>query len=320
MPSIGERALGWEGTWIKRAGAAGVIGSLLGLFGFVLLQATINGSTNFEGLREAHGASGVLLAGASSGLGYFLLIGPLYLLFKAALRRSPKMRAQLVGIVILGPLLLGVSAILLAVGTGQAADKYVTGSPESTLTAKEAAKECREERQDKGKSFGEDFEGTAGQSPMQACESQKHEEDKASNAIKDTALITIGTFAGLAGALALVIALFYTGLWSLRTGLLSRFWGSLGMAVGIAVLIGFTPLGFLWFFYLGLLFIGILPGGLPPAWAAGEAVPWPTPGDKAAKELEGEPDGVAEDEQLPPGPSEDEPRSADRPRKRKQRD
>ena len=34
------------------------------------------------------------------------------------------------------------------------------------------------------------------------------------------------------------------------------------------------------------LAIGKLPGGRPPAWAAGEAIPWPTPGEKAAAEMQ----------------------------------
>jgi hypothetical protein len=58
------------------------------------------------------------------------------------------------------------------------------------------------------------------------------------------------------------------------------------MALGIAVLIGFVILALVWFLYLGLLFLGKLPNGRPPAWEAGEAVPWPTPGEKAAAELE----------------------------------
>ena len=75
----------------------------------------------------------------------------------------------------------------------------------------------------------------------------------------------------------------------MRTGFLSRFWGSLGMVAGIAFLLGPLFLVTLVFFvYFGLLALGIVPGGRPPAWEAGEAVPWPTPGEKAAEELEPE--------------------------------
>ena len=67
----------------------------------------------------------------------------------------------------------------------------------------------------------------------------------------------------------------------MRVGLLTRFWGSLGMALGVAALLLLVQFTMIWFIYFGLLLLGRLPGGRPPAWAAGEAVPWPTPGEKA---------------------------------------
>jgi hypothetical protein len=313
--------LAWEDLWIRRVGVAALVGSLLALLGFVLLQSSIGGDANFEGLREAHDSSTqISLSGLATGIGYILLAAPLFFLFKAVQQRSPRVRNQLIGLAILGPLLLGVSGALLAAGTQQAANTYLDGNP--TLTSqevKETAKECNEERKENGaKQFAEDFESSAGAKATQACLAKKGEEAKASNAITDSGLITLGQFTGLAGGLTLVIALFYTGLWSMRTGLLSRFWGSLGMAVGVAALIGLTPLALLWFFYLGLLLVGILPGGRPPAWAAGEAIPWPTPGQKIAADLDpGEDEPLGPDQPEADGPP-DAPR--DPPRKRKQRD
>jgi hypothetical protein len=72
----------------------------------------------------------------------------------------------------------------------------------------------------------------------------------------------------------------------MRVGLLSRFWGSLGMALGVAALLLLVQFCLIFFIYFGLLLVGKLPGGRPPAWAAGEAVPWPSPGQRMAKELE----------------------------------
>jgi hypothetical protein len=80
---------------------------------------------------------------------------------------------------------------------------------------------------------------------------------------------------------------------ALRAGLLSRFFGTLGMALGVSLVI--LPqaqiLIAMWFGYLALLFVGRVPGGRPPAWDAGEAIPWPRPG---------------EDESAAPGPAPDE--------------
>ena len=84
------------------------------------------------------------------------------------------------------------------------------------------------------------------------------------------------------------MALVYSCLWAMRFGLLSRFWGSLGMALGVAALLLLVQFCLIFFIYFGLLLVGKLPGGRPPAWAAGEAVPWPTPGERMAKEIETE--------------------------------
>ena len=83
-----------------------------------------------------------------------------------------------------------------------------------------------------------------------------------------------------------MIALVYSCLWGMRTGLLTRFWGALGMALGVGTLLGLLPFLLIWLVYFAFLVLGLVPGGRPPAWAAGEAIPWPTPGEKAAGELE----------------------------------
>jgi hypothetical protein len=322
-----------ERSWSTRAGLAGIFGALIAFAGFLVLQTSLSSGTNFESLVEAHEkASSVWIAGSLTGLGYLLLAPPLLFLFRAAQGRSERVKNQFVGLVLAGPILLGVSGLGLAGGTQQAANTYLEGAAKSTLTPKEAAKECKEEAQEKGqKEFAEEFEPEGGRSSAAVCLRQKRDEDFASNSIKESSLVKISQFVGLAGGLALVVALLYTCLWSMRTGLLSRFWGSLGMAVGIAALIGLTPLALLWFLYLGVLLVGRIPGGRPPAWAAGEAIPWPTPGEAAAKQLEGaEPPEGEEAQGIPEpdipqveeggGPGAADPGGAERPKKRKRRD
>ncbi len=303
------QTLARERNWIFRAGLASMAGAALALAGFFFLQSALSGSANFESLAEAHkNSSSVWAAGILTTIGYALLIAPMHFLFRAVQARSPQVKKQLIGVVVLGPLLLAVSGVVLSAGTQQAANTYLDGKAKLTLSPKEANEKCSAERKDKGaKSFAKDFPAAAGTTSLQACEEKKTEEDKASNAIRESSLIKIGQFSGLAGDLALLIGLMYTGLWSMRTGLLSRFWGSLGMAVGVAALIGFAPIVFIWFFYLGLVLIGKLPNGRPPAWAAGEAIPWPTAGQQVAKEIEPpEPDAIDVGEPDPsasPGPS-----------------
>jgi hypothetical protein len=87
----------------------------------------------------------------------------------------------------------------------------------------------------------------------------------------------------------------------MRVGLLTRFWGSLGIALG-AVSFVFFQFALLWFIYLGLLLIARVPGGRPPAWESGESIPWPTPGDRAAADMA----APLEDDQLRPPPEDEQ--------------
>jgi hypothetical protein len=72
----------------------------------------------------------------------------------------------------------------------------------------------------------------------------------------------------------------YTSLWCMRTGLLTRFWGTLGIALAaVLVLLPFALLLMvIWFAAIGLILIGVWPRPLPPAWESGEAIPWLRPG------------------------------------------
>lgn len=88
---------------------------------------------------------------------------------------------------------------------------------------------------------------------------------------------------GLAGTFALGFAFALVGINAMRAGLLSRFMGYLGVALGVftglSALGGIAQGGFLLLFWvaaLGLLFLGRWPGKRGPAWEKGEAVPWPS--------------------------------------------
>lgn len=314
-----------EQSWFARVGVASIGAAFLTMAGFILLSSSLGTGTNFEQLEEANSSGATIwLAGFITLVGSLLLVAPLLFLFRAAQARSDRVRNQLVGLVVLGPVLIALSGPLGAGGTLQAADDYVVGDVAASLTPAEAKEECAEDREDadSSKAFAEDFEPSAGESPFVACQRQKIEEDKASEAIKDVALLRMTEFVRFAGALSLLVAFLYTGLWAMRTGLLTRFWGSLGMVAGFGFLLGnvlfLVPVA--WLVYLGFMMFGATPGGRPPAWAAGEAIPWPTPGEKAAAEMEGEPEPLEAPEpgeapELPGGPEDGGER-----RKRKRRE
>lgn len=257
-----REALAWEQRWSLRAGLAALAAVALVIIAIIVASQAIgggNGDAEFLRDIDAH-RSGQILSSALQAIGLALLTLPLYYLFRAARERSETMRGQLVGVVIVAPLFLAGAALLGGISNLHAATDFL---------AKEVAG------------------------------SGDHANKIATDTINDASLRPLGAGLGIAGQLGFVVAMFYSCLHAMRVGLLPRFWGSLGMALG-AVSFIFFQFALLWFVYLGLLILGRAPGGQPPAWTSGEAIPWPSPGEKAAASLG--PDGNGEAPDLPPPP------------------
>jgi hypothetical protein len=95
--------------------------------------------------------------------------------------------------------------------------------------------------------------------------------------------------AGLALAAGMIVVMMST----LRVGLLTRWMGILGIFTGVLI---FLPIGgatlevvpAFWMAAMGILFTGRWPNGDPPAWAAGEARPWPSQAELRAARRAGE--------------------------------
>jgi hypothetical protein len=87
---------------------------------------------------------------------------------------------------------------------------------------------------------------------------------------------------GFFGSISLAAAFVLIAIGAMRAGLLTRFLGVLGAIVGALILLGplsgsptFIVQAF-WLAMIGLLLLGRFPRPIPPAWASGEAMPWPT--------------------------------------------
>jgi len=99
----------------------------------------------------------------------------------------------------------------------------------------------------------------------------------------------LGQSIGLSGALALAFSTILISQSAMRTGLVSRFIGILGIVVGAIYVLGtLFPLGtdmvqLFWLLALGLVFLGRWPGGRGPAWETGEAIEWPTAAERRAE-------------------------------------
>jgi hypothetical protein len=115
--------------------------------------------------------------------------------------------------------------------------------------------------------------------------------DAAEDAFNDPALV-VPQYLGISAALALAFWLVKGSLDAMRIGLLTRFMGILGIALGPAFVLGFGSLILpIWLIALGALLAGKWPRGTPPAWSSGEARPWPGPEERAkaaAQAVDGE--------------------------------
>jgi hypothetical protein len=281
-----EDVLAFESRWSLPVGLLTFVAVVLVIISSIVI-AGVGGSGEAELLESAREqSSSIALSSGLEAIGFLMLSAPLYFLFRAALGRARgKMKAQLVGVIVVAPIFLAIGGVLNGIATNEAADAYHKGETKSTLTAEKGAHECRDEEREKGaKEFGEKYD--SGTSPLKDCEATEQEESKAKNALNEASLRDASTGFGLAGRLGLAVALVYTCLWAMRVGLLTKFWGSFGMALGVAAFILLVQFCLIFFIYLALLLVGKLPRGRPPAWAAGEAVPWPTPGERMAQEIE----------------------------------
>lgn len=105
-----------------------------------------------------------------------------------------------------------------------------------------------------------------------------------------TVNVALGTAAFVAG-LALAIGMVATMMNAMRVGLLTRWLGVVGIVSGFLLFLGIGGptleiIPAFWLAALGILYMGRWPGGEPPAWAAGEARPWPTQAERLAEREE----------------------------------
>jgi hypothetical protein len=290
LPSKQE-VLAFQNQWLKRAGAAGLGAAFIVAASIVLQRAGLdlpNGDSDADQLVFAHAHSSRLIySSVLQGLGFVLFLGPLLFLFRSANMRAQRMRGALAALIVLGPVAFGIGVAVSAVGSSDAADKFATQEPAVVQQARQQAEQQAKAPAPATTTTPSTTTGTTTtaaapkpKTPDQAASSAR--EGLADHLNKDTALLVAGGLISTIGVLALVFGMIYTNLWSMRTGLVSRFWGALGMAFGLFLILPvFPPVPglVLWFAALGLMFLGLWPRPLPPAWAAGEAVPWQRPGD-----------------------------------------
>jgi hypothetical protein len=121
-----------------------------------------------------------------------------------------------------------------------------------------------------------------------------HHTNAAARHLVTAGSVQVAAGAGLAGQLALGVGFVLISLNAMRTGLLTRFMGVLGILVGVLFVVPIgTPVPVVqafWLLALGYLLSGRWPSGVPPAWASGREEPWPSQQElreRAAREGKG---------------------------------
>lgn len=272
----------------RMAGIAGLFGLLVFIgAGFANLAPDYNGS---DGLAEQLGSfdderSGVLVQAVIQALAICLFAFPLVALFRAAAARSDSVRRSLIGAVIAGPLVFAASVLALYFAVDAAVEPFLNGGA--------------------GIDTGSN--------------------DDASDVFGDQGAASIYIGLAIAGRLGVVFGMVYASLYAMRTGLFTRFWGTLGMALGVGLFF-IGPQALLIFTLAASLMVADLwPRGRPPAWQAGVAMPWPKPGEAIATPDVHEGEGVASPEDFEgtatevPSPGRPGRRDNKRKRKRKTR-
>lgn len=296
-----EEILAFQDRWMRKAGIAALAGALIVASSIVLQRVGLhlpdhNSDADQLAFAHAHDAR-LIYTAVLQAIGFCLFAGPLLFLFRSAAARAQRMRGAFAALVALGPIAFGIGVAVSAMGTSQSADDFVKQEPAVVQQARQHAVEVQA-RTATPKAKGQTTSTTttttgtgSTTTPSTAAAPKPKTPDQAASDAREgladylnkhTTLLIVGGLISTIGVLGLVFGMIYTNLWSMRVGLVTRFWGALGMAFGLFLVIPlFPPIPglVLWFAVTGLMFTGLWPRPLPPAWAAGEAIPWQRPGD-----------------------------------------
>jgi hypothetical protein len=315
-----ERLIERERRWAVPAAVFALVPLVLYIVSiFVVGQAHLaGGSSEADQLASLDAHSGtVLISSVVRGIGFLLLPIPFLYLFRAAQARSPRVQAAMVGFVFIGPILFGAQGIVQAIGAGQAASDFVNRPPEQSFTYAKYQTEVKqhpdviskvtiytaadklEVEQSDGSFYQVDFpkqdeSKLAGALDAKGIDNETDTDTgtgppdaEANKVTGDNGTLQASQGLLLPAVLGLVVMMVYVPLQALRCGLITKFLGSLGIALGASMIL-ILPIAVLamlaWTGFLGLTFVGRVPGGRPPAWDAGKAIPWPRPGEQVIED------------------------------------
>ena len=265
-----DEQLEWEARWSRPAAAAAAVAAFLQVASFAygvsaLGSGTVRGE-KAQQLRIDEHAGDLLVIAGLNGIGVLCMGGVLVYLFYATKARRPELQQAALILAIAGPILYAaVLTTLNIVRLDVAADFAALPAAQQT--------------------------------------------NRAAERLEDASILSDVGLVGLAPSLAFGFSFVLISLSAMRSGLLSRFMGILGIIVGVLYVIpllgGGPPIvNIFWTAALAPLFLNRWPGGRGPAWAAGEAIPWPSAADQArAREAARQGEAPEPEEPSAPKPS-----------------
>jgi hypothetical protein len=243
-----EAQLGWEQRFGPIAAGAAFLAAVLLMVGLVLVQTVVlaDAEQNDRSILLAiDGEPGALVASSiAQALSYIGVGVVLWYLFKATRHRRPEVPGWLLVMVLVGPLLLSVAAVLGALDRVDVAEEFAAGEPVRGGPGEKRAEELIDDRNTAG--------GLAG---------------------------FVGSFTFAIALVLVSIHAMRAGLLSRFIGILGAV---IGFILVVLPVPGIREvLQIFWLGSLAALFLGRWPGGRGPAWASGRAEPWPTAAQRA---------------------------------------
>jgi hypothetical protein len=265
-----EEQLQWERRFAPWAASAAFLAALLPIVATIYASSLLGKIDNDREdlfLQKVHDhAGGYVASGVITALGTFLLVPVLLYFYRAIFARRPLIPRIALILAIAAPLIAGGVGIARQAVLAHTADQFVS-TPQKPLTDAQKAKLAKITDADEYEKQVEKL-GPTGQ---------------AKDKLQSGSVATVA-YVGLVSNLLLGVALVLIAMHAMRSGLLSRFMGILGVIVGaltaIPILGGAPVVQLFWLVAVGILFLDRWPQGRGPAWEAVEEIPWPSAQDR----------------------------------------
>lgn len=261
-----EEQVQWERRNGRYVAVVAVIAPLLLLAGFIYGNNSLGSFARDRSdlfLEAVNRHSGpYVFAGVLFALGTILLIPVFLFLYRAISFRRKELPRIALHLAVIAPLAVGVVGVVRQVEIVNTAHQWVKHPPGPTTAA---------EKQKLQKITNPKDYATAVDN---LTPDKKAEKKLQQGSLKTVAIV------GLVANLLLAGEFILLGLNGMRSGILSKFMGILGVIIGglyVIPLFGDPAIiEFFWLIALALIIADRWPQGRGPAWDSGEAIPWPT--------------------------------------------